>query len=250
MISEKEFASGFTGFWAECLPLLTPQIVAEFNLSGMALIEGRRVWVKPMETMGDGTDNDVIAETAFGLFVSAIMSGKDVLTVAKNKALIKKIGSSAIERVLGLRGHWIVKRRNIETPIDEAIELSVRLEEYFKRAVGDCSKIVVHPQFKGCGMLNSCYGDLLAKKCLYEVKMVDRNMRSLDLRQVLIYCALNHRSQQYKIGTVTILNPRRGIAFSFKIPELVRRISGKTPPELFDEITDFLCSFEDIHQAS
>ncbi len=249
MISEKEFASGFTGFWAECLPFLNPQVIAEFNLSGTALTEGRREWVKPLAGSGDSSNNDVVAEAAFGLFAASLKERRDVLTLAKDKSLIRTIGDSAIERVLSLRGYWMVKRHDLKTPIDEAVELAKRIEDYFgRRPTGH--PIVVQPQFKGCGILNSCYGDLFAMDCLYELKMVERNLRSADLRQVLIYCALNYRSQQYVIDNVTVLNPRRGIEFRFSVEELAKRASGKTSSELFHQITDFLCNFETMHQAS
>jgi hypothetical protein len=249
MISEKEFAVGFAGFWSECLPFLTPQVVAEFNVIGTALTEGRREWVKPLAGSGDNSNNDVVAETAFGLFAASLKEGKDVLTLARDMAMIKAIGDSAIERILGLRGYWMAKRRQIDSPTDEAIELAKRLEDYFSAQPSE-QLIVVQPQFKGCGILNSCYGDLHAAKCLYELKMVERNLRSADLRQVLIYCALNYRSQQYNIESVVVLNPRRGIEFRFAVEELAARAARKTSGELFHEITEFLCNFETAHQAS
>ena len=39
MISEKDFSNGFSSFWTECLPLLTPQVIARFNLNGMRTYE-------------------------------------------------------------------------------------------------------------------------------------------------------------------------------------------------------------------
>lgn len=249
MISEKEFANGFSGFWAECLPLLNPQVAAEFNLMGTPLAEGRRDLVKPLTSSGDSSNNDVIAETAFGLYAAAIKEGKDVLTVAQDQELIKTIGDSAIERILGLRGYWMTKRHFISTPTDAAIELAKRVEDFFASRQ-DERPIVIQPRFKGCGVLDSCYGDILAGTKLYESKMVDRNMRSADLRQVLIYCALNYRSQQYHIESVAILNARRAIVYEFSVDYLARRASGKTAPELFHHMTDFLCNFETMHQPS
>jgi len=249
MISEKEFAGGFTAFWAECLPLLNPQVLAEFNLMGTPLAEGRRGLVKPLASAGDSSNNDVIAETAFGLFAASVKVGKDVLTLAQDQALIKGIGDSAIERILGLRGYWMTKRHIINTPTDQAVELAKRLEDFFA-ARPDERPITIQPRFKGCGVLDSCYGDILAARKLYESKMVARNMRSADLRQLLIYCVLNYCSQQYKIENFAVLNVRRAIVYEFSVDYLARRVSGRTAPELFHQIADFLCNFETMHQTS
>ena len=130
----------------------------------------------------------------------------------------------------------------------EAIDLAMRLQTYFEDY--PIETIVIQPRFKGCGILDSCYGDILARKSLCEVKMVDRNLRSADMRQVLAYCALNYRSSQYEIDSVTILNPRRGLEFSFVVEELAERASGKNASELFHHITTFLSDFEAVHQPS
>jgi hypothetical protein len=249
MISEKEFATGFTGFWAECLPLLSPQVIAEFNLKGTPLPKGRRDLVKPLASSSDSSNNDVIAETAFGLFAASVKKEMDVLTLARDQALIKGIGDSAIARIGGLRGYGRTKRYFANTPTDQAVELARRLEKFFASRAEE-RPITIQPRFKGCGILDSCYGDILASTTLYESKMVDRNMRSADLRQLLIYCSLNYRSLQYAIERVTVLNVRRAIVYEFSIEYLAQRASGKTAPELFHEITNFLCDFERMHQPS
>src|ERR1039458_1491288 len=70
MISEKEFASGFPGFWSECLPFLTPQLVAEFNVKRTVVFDNSRVALKPLDSAGDNSQNDFVAETAFELFAT------------------------------------------------------------------------------------------------------------------------------------------------------------------------------------
>jgi hypothetical protein len=98
-------------------------------------------------------------------------------------------------------------------------------------------------------LLDSCYGDVLAQNTLYEVKIVDRKLRSTDIRQLLIYCALNYNSRQFDIQAVSILNPRRGVEYIFKLERLTERIANRTPADLFHEITDFLFNFESMHHT-
>ena len=248
MISEKEFVAGFSGFWVEAAPFLTPQLVAHINLSGQVLPQGRRAVVKPLVSRSNAEAHDLIAEIAYGLFAAAVKARTDVLSVANDKEMLAAINASVVTRILGLRGYWQVKRQDLSSPTDEAIELAVRLEEYFREYGSDAS-VLVQPSFKGCGILDSCYGDLLQGDHLYELKMVDRNLRGIDLRQVVVYCALDYSDQRFGIKSTSILNPRRGIVYSFAVEDLVAQISNKTPAELFHEILEFLYSFESLHRV-
>lgn len=248
MISEKTFSAEFSGFWAECLPFLTPQAIAELNLSGTVVGHSRREWMKPLSASEDSSNNDIIAETAFGLFAESLTKKVSVQKISNDKTALREITKSAKARVLDLRREIAGKPQTTFPNINEAITLASRLEAYFR---GFSKKsITVQPRFRGCGIVNSCYGDLLAKGKLIELKMVDRNLRSADIRQLLVYCALNHHSSQYKIDSVVILNPRRGLEFSFDVEEIADRASGKTSAELFHEITTFISDFETLHQPS
>ena len=40
MISEREFVKGFTGFWGQAVPLLTPQVVTKLNAMAVPLDKG------------------------------------------------------------------------------------------------------------------------------------------------------------------------------------------------------------------
>ncbi len=248
MISEKQFASEFSGFWAETLPFLTPQAIAELNFNGATMGDGRREWMKPLAGSGDNSNNDVTAEIAFGLFAGSLKMRAPLAELSEDAAFIRGVEEGAKGRVLGLRRETVLRTHSPQPPTVEAIELAVRLESYF--GIYPLESIVMQPRFKGCGILDSCYGDILAGKSLFELKMVDRNLRSADIRQVLVYCALNYRSSQFEIDSVTILNPRRGSEFSFDLEELAERISGKNAAELFHHITTFLADFETVHKPS
>ena len=126
--------------------------------------------------------------------------------------------------------------------------IAVRLEDFFENE--KAGELVIQPRFKGCGILDSCYGDLFMGSTLYEVKCVERNLRSIDIRQVLAYCALNYQSRQFDIDHVCIVNPRRGISFRFGVESLTQKASGKNSAELFHQIGDFLMNFETIQRPS
>jgi len=250
MISEKEFANGFAGFWSECLPFLTPQLIGEMNLAHEVLEDSEGEIVKPFRSGEDNSQNDFIAETAFELFAKAVKTGKDVLSLAEDQQLLADVASNSMSRLLGLRSYWrSIRQKFPKTTTEESVALAVRFEDFFNNRSAE-RPIIMQPRFKGCGILDSCYGDILASTCLYESKMVDRNMRSIDLKQVLIYCALNYRSQQYTIERVAVLNVRRAVVYEFTVDELARRAARKSAPEVFHQIADFLCNFETMHQTA
>lgn len=248
MISDKQFSEDFSGFWGACLPFLTPQAVATLNLRGISMPDGNGFVVKPLKGSAPNSSSDVVAEAAFGLFTTAIQRKMSVLSVAVDDILRESVIGGAVQRISAYRTFGNTVNPVTAPSVADATELAIRLENYFDAKTFET--LVVQPRFKGSGILNSCYGDLLCDDCLYEVKMVDRNLRGVDLRQVLTYCALNSQSQQAVINSVAILNPRRGITFQFNLDELAHYACRKTAAELFHEIIGFLGSFEAIHRAS
>jgi hypothetical protein len=99
------------------------------------------------------------------------------------------------------------------------------------------SEIVAEPVFPGCGIIDTCIGDLLASNTLFEVKAGDRRFRSIDVRQLVTYATLNHISKRFEIRRVGLFNPRIGIRMEIGLDELCLEISGKNSVDLLTEIT-------------
>lgn len=247
MISEKQFSEQFSGFWGQCLPFLTPQAIVKMNVNGLPMPASRGFVAKPLTPTEASSNNDLVADTGFGIFAAAVQAGKSVYAM-QNKALLERISQSAFERIGRLRRSDEKEKMKRLSGMDDAIEIAVRLEDFFEGE--GTGKLLIQPRFKGCGILDSCYGDLLMNATLYEVKCVERNLRSIDIRQVLTYAALNYQSRQYLIEEVCIVNPRRGIVFRFDVESLAQEVSRKNSAELFHEIGDFLTNFETIQRPS
>lgn len=247
MISEKQFSEQFSGFWGQCLPFLTPQVIAQMNVNGMPMPDSRGFVAKPLDATEDSANNDLVADTGFGIYTAAIQAGKSVYSI-RNTALLKQIAESAFERIKRLRGSEGKAKMKHLRGMDDSMMIAVRLQDFFETE--GAGALVIQPHFKGCGILDSCYGDLFLDGTLYEVKCVERNLRSIDIRQVLTYCALNYQSRQFEIDEVCILNPRRGISFRFGVESLAQKASGKNSSELFHQIGDFLMNFETIQRPS
>jgi hypothetical protein len=98
-------------------------------------------------------------------------------------------------------------------------------------------EVVPEPVFPGCGFIDTCRGDVLVCKTLFEVKAGDRLFRSIDVRQLVTYAALNLVSRQHKIHKVGLFNPRVGIRAAVEV-------SGKDAITLLSEIVVAISSGE------
>ena len=247
MISEKQFSEQFSGFWNQCLPFLTPQVIAQMNVEGTPMPDSLGVVATPLDATEDSANNDLVADTGFGIFAAAIREEESVCSI-RNVALLEKVTQSAFERIKRLRSAEGKTKMKHLRAMDDSMEIAVRLEDFFENE--GAGKLLIQPRFKGCGILDSCYGDLFMGNTLYEVKCVERNLRSIDIRQVLTYCALNYQSCQFEIDEVCVVNPRRGISFRFSVESLAQQASSKNSAELFHQIGDFLMNFETIQRPS
>ena len=94
----------------------------------------------------------------------------------------------------------------------------------------------IDPPFKGCGIVDACFGDAITQSELVEVKAGDRLFRAIDIRQAITYLALNHVSGQYAIDRVVLANPRIGISRSWEVEELCFEVSGQDRARLLDQV--------------
>src|SRR5579864_8207330 len=73
----------------------------------------------------------------------------------------------------------------------ETRALCTSLEKFVVQQNPDNLPVVKSPVFRGCGFVDECTGDLIIGNQLVEVKAGDRSFRATDIRQLLVYCALN-----------------------------------------------------------
>ncbi len=97
------------------------------------------------------------------------------------------------------------------------------------------------PSFEGLGFLNNAQGDVLYNDVLVEVKAGYRTFSVNDIRQVLVYLALNHYSRHpYDIKKIELYNPRMGSVFEADVAQLCDEISALQPSDLFHEVLLFV----------
>jgi hypothetical protein len=124
---------------------------------------------------------------------------------------------------------------------DEVLVIAERLQMFFSRESKGQS-FQVQPKFPGCGIIDTCFGDVCFGDTLYEVKAGDRTFRSMDLRQLLIYAALSKSASMRPLRHVGLLNPRTGVSFAIGLDDLCLEVSGTQSEELLTEIVRVISS--------
>lgn len=224
LISEKQFAALYTSFWASVLPL------SEAALRAMNL-RVNRVY-EPLETACPAVLNGFVNELAFrlteasnGTAGDAVPSNVTPEVYSSTEAYIMRLPRPAVPSSPCER----------DTATSDALAIAQRLTEMIGRARGTRS-VSFRPPFLGCGMLDACEGDVLIGEDLWEVKSGDRHFRQTDIRQLLIYCALNHAARSRQIDCFSLVNPRAGVVADGTISDLTHDVAGCDPGTLFDEI--------------
>lgn len=110
---------------------------------------------------------------------------------------------------------------------------------------GSKNKLRTKPKFKGCGIISEGEGDLSYSNTLVELKAGERNFRIGDIRQLLIYCTLQHSEDSSKaFKYVELYNPRMGLFWRSSIEVLVLEIAGCSSTELYNEIINHISDSE------
>jgi hypothetical protein len=98
--------------------------------------------------------------------------------------------------------------------------------------------------FTGCGFVDASEGDAIYGQTLYEIKTVERPFRSHDIRQTIVYAALNLAAGQFAISNIGLFNPRRGLYCDVNLDRVCLEISGRPTQELLALVVQAISSGE------
>lgn len=230
MISERIFSKRYSSFWAELLPWCE-RFARLINLSYDR-------YEHEFETDNLATsERAIVNELAFEWFAWSVHAGIPLDGIAADELRDLEGAVSSKIALLSGTGDGSIVLSNAERREAKAIARSI--QKYFSARHAN-EPIMTSPHFPGCGFLDSCYGDAVVGRCLVEIKAGDRNFRSVDLRQVLIYAALNSVSEQYDLSEIVLLNPRRGIYYRASIEAICAEAGGHSSEEVLNEIVNFV----------
>ncbi|MFD2053896.1 hypothetical protein ACFSQT_12605 [Mesorhizobium calcicola] len=129
---------------------------------------------------------------------------------------------------------------------DEVDRLARWLRRYFL-SQGISLNDIKAPTYRGHGIIGSCKGDFEFANTLVEMKYADRQFRSHDLRQVIVYAALRYFEGKETYEAIILMNPLRGVEFTTNIDEIVYSASGSDAPEFFQKLSYAISSGEISH---
>lgn len=244
MISERTFARSFTSFWDELLPLLTPSLVHVINDHyRQRLTDNLGLLLRPVEPRAN-TDSAVIAEFAFYLAKSATEAGITMKaayddTQIRNQALTK---AALIVSYYEGPVQYPPRTDLDDDELLEGLEIAQNYTRFFEQVPAK-GTIQFLPPIAGAGFLENCQADLAIGRALFEVKTVNRNLASKDIRQLLVYLALQAATGDRKWNLGGFFNPRRAEYIQFAIDEVLAQISGgRSSSEVYHSLIDFVSS--------
>jgi len=228
VITEKRLAQAYHSFWKGAIPMAT-SYVRQRNLHLTRFAE-------PLSSSCED-NRGLINETAFRLFAQGRNESKTVRRLQSDSVLASM--DAALQFIRRFREYSRAPIGPLsEGGVREAKLLAGRLEQCVRELRP--RRVVVSPVFAGCGWLDECNGDLLLDNMLCEVKSPDGKFRGWDLRQVLVYAALNFQSKAYDITTVCLVNARLGVVLKEDLEDLCFELSGTSASDLLGEIVTFI----------
>ena len=245
MITERHFASSFPDFWQELLPLLTPSCVHLLNAGYVERLQDESGFeIVAVETSEETRDAAVVSEFAYHLAKEAFQRSLSVKDAFDDNTIRSMAQTSGIEIVNTYEGRNVLPEANLNAAeLDEGLELANRYES-FARCHGGAERCAFQVPIKGCGFLQACRADLvIGDDYLVEVKTVKRSLAGKDIRQLVVYLALNSVTNPHPWQYAGFFNPRRATFHRFRTRALIDLMSGgKSVVDVYTELLDFTCS--------
>jgi hypothetical protein len=244
MISERTFASSFNDFWQNLLPLLTPSFVHLINSGHCKVLVNEKGEELPAVMSRDETrDPAVVSEFAYHLSRQALTNGVPISTSIEDKEMVSSAQRKAIELINMYEGRAFFPEKNLnKDELQEGYELAQRYETLIFQ-LGKVGQIKIPVPLCGAGFIGACNADLVIDDYLVEIKTVKRGLSRKDIRQLVIYLALNAASGHKGWKYAGFFNPRRSTYHKLITTNLIEHMSGgRSSIDVFSQLIDFTCS--------
>lgn len=232
MISERDISEKFSAIWKQHFPLLTPNFIRVFNETQITAINTKQVIAL------EEVRYDLVSEAAFNLSEFAFLNKVTPLNAFTEKEQNKIIEETA--RSIWKSGNYTENDLTIsETEKLEIISIADNTLEFIQKMGG--KDVLFNPELKGYSFIPDLFADVSIGDSLFEIKTVNRNFKSSDLKQLFIYIALRQVSGEENWKFAGLYNPRKGVYCKFNIKSLIYNLTGgKTPNEAFENLLNGL----------
>lgn len=223
MISERQLAKKYSSIWNELLPM-SDRFMRRLNL------EAKR-YVEPFSSNIPPAYNALINEVSYRLYKHKNKLDNFDADADADANEYDRVFSDAKVYIEKLSNQSLKLNLDLKVAIDHDIQLLCdRLSLFYEQ--NNEKNIQFDPEFNGCGIIDACFGDIVAGETLYEIKAGAREFRAIDLRQLIIYLALNAQSKSFDIKNIALLNPRTGKYWIEDVNEVFLSVSGSTSVEI------------------
>lgn len=220
MISEKSFARGYSSFWIEYFPWLNSycQSLNKYNLERVS---------SPLPELDAAEHRSINNTIAFYHFRNLFNDPNFDICTSRDQAIsyMSRFPRSATVSY----SFSVMDRQVVETQVS-------RLK---KRYDGN---LCISPFFPGCGIIDNCHGDILQGNKLIEIKAGERNIQPADIKQLIVYSALDwlSPSNKYQFDEIEIYNPRVGYLWKNQLEDLLVSITDIPKEDVFEQIGKYL----------
>lgn len=225
MISAEDLAARHTSFWHATTPLLDGMV--------RTLNTHPRRYATPMQSDRWSHRRAYIAEVAFANFRLARIPRSVPQTQVDREA------RDRVAALVGRESASLGLLTNAER--HEVLQLTDRLESFVRRRARR-QRVEVDPEFPGCGVVGPALGDVLLCGVLYEVKAVARTFRAIDIRQLLVYGALDFARPERRVARVGLVNPLQGMWEEWDLDNLCLAVAGLPASEVFRRVITYMAS--------
>jgi len=193
-------------------------------------------YIDPYRSEERPAQRGLISETALHLYVESVKTANEL------NVIVAQSGDDAMRKAMSHLQKLRMWRRDELEPLDEvemsvAVELARRIKALFESL--EVEEVEPFPKFAGCGWLSECVGDFFAETILFEMKAAARTYRTIDVRQLICYCALNFESKKRDIRSVCLFNPREGTFCAVNLEHLCQLASGRSSSDVFSELIQY-----------
>ncbi|MCG7632625.1 hypothetical protein MHN80_09910 [Gordonia McavH-238-E] len=219
MVTSERFSQIAGSYWTSLLPRLSHFV----SLSNAAAEQ----YAEPLLLISSPARRPLITETAFVAWKTKAMNGAEEIARSRLAVLWNQI---PMADAISESEHADVDL--IRTRL-EAIEQIVGVND-----------LVVEPSLPGCGFLEGGAPDFLARVAveprpglvLGEIKMVERQFRSSDYRQMICYLVLYYAQNSKILEFLWLVNPVRGVVVRIDVDSLFMLVRGQPSSEAVPEI--------------
>lgn len=233
MINERDISEKFSAIWKQNLPLMTPSFMRVFNEARIMNINSQSI------PTGQDIRYDIVAEISFNLAHISTIDEISVDEIIANTCRFEKIISETAKSIWTTENYTKSDLKLEQMEVQEICKICENTLEFIK--IIKEKEVQFEPKLRGYGFIPDLTADLSIDDTLYEIKTVNRNFKSSDLKQLFIYLALRQVGEGENWKYAGLYNPRKGTYCKFNVKSLIYNLSGgKTPNETFENLLNGL----------